>query len=603
MKKNISINISGIIFHIEEDGYETLKNYLDSISRYFSSFDDSQEIVSDIENRIAEIFLSKLKDGKQVITAEDIQSLMATMGSIRDFEAIEEDHPSEEKAEDTHQEAEAAAEPVVDEEETPRRLYRDKGKRVFGGIASGLGRYFTIDPTWIRLLFILTLFSGTIIKWVGLGDWGNFRISLGGLGLLTYIILWIVVPGKYFVKEPKKVKKLYRNPGNRVLGGVSGGLASFFGVDPTVIRLIFILLIIPGGFGIILYIILWVILPEAKTITEKMQMQGEPVTLSNIEHSVKKSLNVKPESEESFGLKLLLFPFRLISSVISGLGRALGPIMSFLVEGIRIIAALFLMMVGLSLIVSIVVGLGIFIGVWSNWGGDYTFWGTFPFELVRESISAWPVVALSVVLFIPALGLVLVGLALLLKKSITNKFVGWTLFGLWILGLLMLFISLPQTIAKFGTEGEYRETETFYFDKGTAVLGLSEVGYSNFDGVSLELRGHDDSTFRLVKRYVARGSSRLDASDNARLVNYNVALKSDSILTFDSNLQFGSEGKFRFQELSMTLYVPYNQPFYMKEDLKAILRNTLIRRGYRVSQMENNLWEFNELGINCITCK
>ena len=68
MKKNISINISGIIFHIEEDGYENLRKYLDSINKYFASFEDSSEILADIESRVAEIFLSKLNEGKQVIT-------------------------------------------------------------------------------------------------------------------------------------------------------------------------------------------------------------------------------------------------------------------------------------------------------------------------------------------------------------------------------------------------------------------------------------------------------------------------------------------------------------------------------------------------------
>ena len=90
MKKNISINISGIIFHIEEDGYESLRKYLDSISRYFASFEDSSEILADIESRIAEIFLSKLNEGKQVITADDVKSLIATMGSVSDFKAAEE---------------------------------------------------------------------------------------------------------------------------------------------------------------------------------------------------------------------------------------------------------------------------------------------------------------------------------------------------------------------------------------------------------------------------------------------------------------------------------------------------------------------------------
>src|SRR5271170_5696208 len=90
MKKTLSINVSGIIFHIEEDGYETLRKYLDSINRYFSSFEDSSEILADIESRIAEIFLAKLNEGKQVINAEDVQQLIAIMGNVSDFKAAEE---------------------------------------------------------------------------------------------------------------------------------------------------------------------------------------------------------------------------------------------------------------------------------------------------------------------------------------------------------------------------------------------------------------------------------------------------------------------------------------------------------------------------------
>ena len=98
MKKNISINISGIIFHIEEDGYETLKKYLDSINKYFSTFEDSSEILADIESRIAEIFLSKLNEEKQVITGDDVNSLVATMGSVSDFKAAEDQEAAAENA-------------------------------------------------------------------------------------------------------------------------------------------------------------------------------------------------------------------------------------------------------------------------------------------------------------------------------------------------------------------------------------------------------------------------------------------------------------------------------------------------------------------------
>src|SRR5690606_37755196 len=101
--------------------------------------------------------------------------------------------------------------------------------------------------------------------------------------------------------------------------------------------LLFVVSIFAGGAGIIIYFILWIITPEAKTITDKMQMQGEPVTLSNIETNIKKSLHVKEGEEENILVKILLFPFRLIAIIFSGLAKALGPLMLFIVEAIRVI--------------------------------------------------------------------------------------------------------------------------------------------------------------------------------------------------------------------------------------------------------------------------
>ena len=85
---------------------------------------------------------------------------------------------------------------------------------------------------------------------------------------------------------------MYRNPDDKVLGGVASGIGAYFGVDVVIIRLLFIILLFFGGTGLILYIIFWIILPEATTITDKMEMQGEPVTLRNIETNIKKSLRV-----------------------------------------------------------------------------------------------------------------------------------------------------------------------------------------------------------------------------------------------------------------------------------------------------------------------
>ena len=163
MKKNISINISGIIFHIEEDGYKKLKDYLDSINKYFSSYEESEEIIADIESRIAELFLEKLdEDGKQVISNEDIDQLVSTMGEISDFEAMEEEagftpagEPKESKTENkssTKQEYQNTYE--------KRKLYRDLNNQIVGGVGSGLANYFNADPIWFRVGFLLLLGTG-----------------------------------------------------------------------------------------------------------------------------------------------------------------------------------------------------------------------------------------------------------------------------------------------------------------------------------------------------------------------------------------------------------------------------------------------------------
>ena len=245
MKKNISINISGIIFHIEEDGYEKLKNYLDAINKYFSAFDDSKEIIADIESRIAEIFLARLSETKQVITLEDVDGLITTMGSIEDFQAVEDSEPDPFKIEDEEK----------SEEVKGKKLFRDSKRKIIGGVASGIAHYFSIDPLWIRLLFIVLTFDIFITT------------TISGVTILGYIILWIVLPDSNELPEDKKLKKMYRNPDDRVIGGVSSGVAAYFGIDVVVIRILFILSIFLGGAGIITYIILWIILPEASTIT------------------------------------------------------------------------------------------------------------------------------------------------------------------------------------------------------------------------------------------------------------------------------------------------------------------------------------------------
>ncbi|MBR9999365.1 MAG: PspC domain-containing protein [Cyclobacteriaceae bacterium] len=583
MKKNISINISGIIFHIEEDGYEKLKEYLDTIHRYFASYDDSSEIIADIENRIAEIFLSKLKEGKQVITIEDVEALMATMGGIKDFKEVE----MEEEAEyDDYERSEGKRGSQAYTAE-PKRLFRDEKRKILGGVLSGIAYYFRIDPLWVRLIFIVMFF----------GVW--FLPATPAILTVAYIVLWIVVPGTYDLDEQKKVKKMFRNPDDKVLGGVSSGIAAYFGIDIVIVRLLFIVLIFFGGTGLVLYIILWIILPEARTITDKMEMQGEPVTLRNIESNIKKSLKVGEDEEESIWAKILLFPFRLIAAVIQFISRVLGPVAIFLVEAIRVIFGIILVLTAMGLTLAMLITAGIALGLLT--GGYFTEFVDFPVDLIRQELSALPLIAGFFAGLIPCVFLVFLGVSIITRNLVMNAKLGWSLFSLWIISLIILLFTIPPIVGRYTRDGVYSEVETFSMPPSTTMLDLKQVGLEDYEVTSLRLRGHEDSLFRLEKRFEAVGKSRLEAIENARMVEYHVNIE-DSVITFDSNIQFLEGAKFRGQQLEMTLYIPYNKQFQMDYDLKYIVRNTIYFYGFRENQMEGNTWMFTAEGLECITC-
>ena len=162
MKKNISINIAGTLFHIEESGYHLLEEYLKSINAYFSTFDDHKDIIEDIESRISEIFLDKRSTGSEVILLSDVESLITTMGTVTDFEASldTDNNPSSD-------------DPPVKEEGIPkdqaytsgekRKLRRNTKNQLIGGVASGFAYYFKIDPLWVRLLILGLFFNALFI--------------------------------------------------------------------------------------------------------------------------------------------------------------------------------------------------------------------------------------------------------------------------------------------------------------------------------------------------------------------------------------------------------------------------------------------------------
>jgi phage shock protein PspC (stress-responsive transcriptional regulator) len=573
MKKNISINISGIIFHIEEDGYDALKRYLDSIQKYFSSFEDSSEIIADIESRIAEIFLTKLNEGKQIITQEDVKSLIATMGSVSDFKAAEEQEAGQEDSQSSGNQSHYQSAPSA-----TKQLFRDQNRKILGGVCAGLANYFNVDAVWVRLFFAL-LTAG----------WG--------VGLLIYLIMWIVVPGSYELDEPEVAKKLFRDSERKVLGGVSGGLAAYFGIDIVLVRVLFIVTTVFGGLGLIAYIVLWIVLPVALSLTDKMQMQGEPVTLSNIESNIKKSTGSKDDGEESALTKIVMFPFRLIGMIITGLGKILTPI----IEVIRVGIGILITILGLLLIFAIIVTTGILFGIVTDNSIPIHLGGPFnaeslPLHAISNAIPTATAIAAFFGALLPSVMITLLGISAIAKRVVFSNTVGWSLFFGFLFSIAVLSATVPKIVYDFKEEGKVKTENTYPVKRKTIVLKLREAGLDEYDQATLSLKGYDEKEIKLVQSFEAQGRTRKNAIENTSMIDYTYSVE-DSVFTFDSNISFKDDAIFRAQRLHMTMYIPYHQKFVLSEDMWRLLSQYFDRE-----TRDGNTWEFTPDGLTCLTC-
>jgi phage shock protein C len=158
MKKTIDINLGGLLFHLDEDAYAMLSTYLEALRRHLAATEGREEVLADIEARIAEIFTQRMAGTRQVVSTDDVQAAMSTLGQPKDFAGDSAEEP----------------EPMT-EERSRRRLYRDPEEQMIGGVCSGFASYFDIDVVIVRILFVL---------------FGLFT----GFGVLLYFILWAATP-------------------------------------------------------------------------------------------------------------------------------------------------------------------------------------------------------------------------------------------------------------------------------------------------------------------------------------------------------------------------------------------------------------------------
>lgn len=302
MKKVININFQGQVIAIEETAYELLKRYIEILKNYFSREEGGDEIVNDIENRIAELFGNRLKHGINVITDEDVEAITTSIGKPEDFDSDFEEAQKENYASDSK----PSMPPPFDEnnnQSESKSLYRDSKDKIIAGVCSGLANYFKIDPVWMRLIFVV--FSSVLF--------------------FVYILLWIIL--KPMPLESSIAKRLYRNPNDKIIAGVCGGFAAYFKIDAWIPRLIFaipLLLSVVGmasffplnvffgdfdfkwGFNwtvLLIYIVLWIIVPKATTVKQKVEMMGEKDYIKSIRETVSDNVaSVKSKEESNPGM-------------------------------------------------------------------------------------------------------------------------------------------------------------------------------------------------------------------------------------------------------------------------------------------------------------
>lgn len=392
MKKTFTVNIGQSIFNIDEDAYDILKKYLISVKKYFNTIDDQGEIIKDFELRIAENFSSKISVDKKSIDLGDVRKMIKIMGTLDDFkEAYGSEINQETQDNDTYYD---------------RKLYRDSSNRIIAGVASGIAQYFKIDPIIVRILLILA--------------------SLGGLGLIAYIICWIGVPTKDFDTNLRKT--FYRDPDENIIGGVAKGMANYLKIDVTLIRIFFFISIFFGGFGLLLYIFLWIFTNKASSIGQKMNMSGYNINLSNIEDFIKKN-TAKKNGKESTLTRIFLFPFRLIAPLINTLAKVL----IILFRLILFIIITFIAALCFMFLIIILVNI---------------------FNLSNNlDIASYHLISVCIGLLLTIGISIIVASKIMFKRTIVNPYVFAILFFLWLTFLLLNLFSFPNLLINLQEQG------------------------------------------------------------------------------------------------------------------------------------------------------
>jgi len=508
MKKTFTINISGTVFHIDDDAYERLNYYISQINRHFGNDADAREIVEDIESRISELFQERVKDGSEVITIDQVEEIIRIMGMPEAFEGAK------------------------DEEEVKIKMPRSRSK------------------------------------------------------------------------------KLYRDPDDRVIGGVCSGLGAYFNTDPIIFRIIFIALFFGGGSGLFLYLVLWIVVPKASNTAQRLEMKGEEVNISNISKTIKEEIQDVKENYQNFRANKSYIRSR------ERLDDAGNIALSVLRAILKIIVVFFgIILVSIGIIAIIALFTSLFVS--SEFIGMTPFSNELPHYLdlfVNNGTLSWFWVGLGLTIGIPLIMLAYLGTKLIFRFESNNPAIGFTSLGLWVFGIILLVYAVVRGASDFKSVSTSTKQEPVITTSDTLYLKLgpdefSEFLDSNFDIDGLRIASIDGkqflinkprldivksetNDFSIIVKAKARGRDLDKAQSNAREISYKYS-QQDSLLTFQPWFMLPDKSVWHMQKIDITLKIPEGKTIFLDNEMVKILNDI---------ENTSNMWD-NDMGGKYWTMK
>lgn len=428
--------------------------------------------------------------------------------------------------------------------------------------------------------------------------------------------------GKAVGNPQYRAKRLYRNPDDSIIAGVCGGLAAYFRVDPLVFRILFIALIFLRGFGLLLYILLWIAMPKAKTPFQKMEMIGETETIEDISKRVRKEINDTSENLKK----------SKAGNAIGKIGSLLGQVLLYLLKALLVIVKVISIIIGVILIVSMLlvfialVGAVFFASYSPDFSGVIGGVGMSLNEIISSvldiSSSYWITIPLFLTFAIPIVALIYAGIRILFRFKAKDGAIGIIAAIIWaaaVVSLSLAFFFQMRSLAV--SEKVVKEFEVTPVNSNSKIVlcktynyladsSLVEEKAQFFDWKIVKLKGKQQLAgtpnliveksnetkprFEVIRK--ARGVNNYTAQNNANDIVYFLTLN-DTLAILDPLYIIPEKSKWKNQNLTVKLYLPEGYGVYLDESLTDILEKYQPYSNYWADEMVGKTWVMTANGL------